>query len=76
MGRFSKWPHDRRREQGILHGGSGEEEMVHAFSRWDIAKQGGEGHMSSLEKYILNYKLSIIPVQDLSSLIGRILRAF
>lgn len=46
--------------------------MVHASSKWDIAKQGGEGHMSSLEKHILNYKLFIIPVQNLSSLIGRI----
>ena len=25
---------------GVLHGGSGEEEMVHAFSRRDTSKQG------------------------------------
>ena len=48
---------------GILHGGSGEEEMVHTFSRWDISKQGGDGLMSSLGKNILNYELFIISVQ-------------
>lgn len=47
---------------GILHDGSGEVEIVQAFSARGVAKQSGEAHMNSLEKYILNYKL-IIPVK-------------